>query len=233
MCGSLGTGWPSWWTVTPSAYRAPASSRPDTNWLDADASIVTDPPRSPPVPWTMNGSVPRPSSSIRRTEVAQGVEHRPHRPHPGLRRRRRSDLAVGQDRDRRQEPHHGAGQAGVDLGRPVQPGRGDQPVGAEPVVRRTCVVAVRAADRGRPGPSAERGQRVGHQQGVPRAQRAAQPGRARRERGEHEIAVGEGLAARQGDRGVDRSGATRCRPVGGAHPGHCQPSTAGAWPHGR
>ena len=41
MCGSLGTGLPSWWTVTPCSYRAPASSSAETNCEDCEASSVT------------------------------------------------------------------------------------------------------------------------------------------------------------------------------------------------
>ena len=37
--------------------RRPAAA-PDTNWLDAEASIRTVPPRTAPVPWTVNGSAP-------------------------------------------------------------------------------------------------------------------------------------------------------------------------------
>src|SRR5690242_6790159 len=49
---------------TPSSYRAPASSSADTNWLDPDASSVTVPPRTAPVPDTEYGIRPVPPSSI-------------------------------------------------------------------------------------------------------------------------------------------------------------------------
>ena len=48
MCGSDGTGLPSWRTSTPASYRAPASSSAETNCEDADASITTVPPRTDP-----------------------------------------------------------------------------------------------------------------------------------------------------------------------------------------
>ena len=41
MCGREGIGGPWCRTSTPLAYRAPASSNPLTNWLEADASMVT------------------------------------------------------------------------------------------------------------------------------------------------------------------------------------------------
>src|SRR5262249_54845681 len=65
MCGSDGTGLPPLCTVTPWVNRAADSSRPDTNWEDADASIVTSPPGNPPRPRTVNGSV-SPSTSAPR-----------------------------------------------------------------------------------------------------------------------------------------------------------------------
>ena len=56
MCGSDGTGLPSWTTVTPFSYRAPDSSSPETNCDDSEASITTSPPGSAPVAATVNGS---------------------------------------------------------------------------------------------------------------------------------------------------------------------------------
>ena len=61
MCGRDGTGLPSWRTSTPASYRAPASSRAETNCEDADASITTVPPGTDPVPRTVKG---RPSPSM-------------------------------------------------------------------------------------------------------------------------------------------------------------------------
>ncbi len=48
----------------PSSKRAAESSSALTNWLEAEASIVTSPPRTAPVPLTVKGRVRRPSSSI-------------------------------------------------------------------------------------------------------------------------------------------------------------------------
>ncbi len=64
MWGRLGMGGPSWTTSSPSRVRAPTSRSAETNWLEADASIRTVPPRSPSCgPCTVNGSRPRPPSS--------------------------------------------------------------------------------------------------------------------------------------------------------------------------
>ena len=55
-CGADGTGGPTCRTTIPRSNAAPASSSPETNWLDADASRVTSPPGTRPVPRTVNGS---------------------------------------------------------------------------------------------------------------------------------------------------------------------------------
>ncbi len=64
MCGKDGTGGPWWVIAAPAPYRAPASSRPETNWDDEEASTVTAPPGTVPWPRTVNGTEPVPSSSI-------------------------------------------------------------------------------------------------------------------------------------------------------------------------
>ena len=56
MWGRDGTGLPSCRTSTPTSYRAPASSSAETNWLDADASIVTDAAATTPRAAQVNGS---------------------------------------------------------------------------------------------------------------------------------------------------------------------------------
>ena len=48
----------------PLSKRGAASSSPETNCDEADASSVTEPPASAPVPCTVNGTAPRPSSSM-------------------------------------------------------------------------------------------------------------------------------------------------------------------------
>ena len=75
MCGRDGTGLPSWRTSTPSSYAAPASSSAETNWLEAEASMTTWPPRTEPRPRTVNGSVPRPSSSTSTPRPRSASEH--------------------------------------------------------------------------------------------------------------------------------------------------------------
>src|SRR5450631_659429 len=50
--------------VTPCSKRGPASSSPEMNWDDAEASRVTGPPGMRPDPWTVKGRVSRPSSWI-------------------------------------------------------------------------------------------------------------------------------------------------------------------------
>ena len=56
MCGRDGTARePVCSTVRPSSNRAAASRSPDTNWDDAEASTRTSPPRTCPVPATVNG----------------------------------------------------------------------------------------------------------------------------------------------------------------------------------
>ena len=65
MCGAEGTGAPSWRTSIPSSDRAAASSKPETSCEDPEASSVTVPPRIAPRPSTVNGTAPRPPSSMR------------------------------------------------------------------------------------------------------------------------------------------------------------------------
>ena len=73
MCGSDGRVGPMWRTVRPCAYRAAASSRPETNWLEPDASTSTEPPVSPPRPCTVNGSRPASPWSSTRTPRARNA----------------------------------------------------------------------------------------------------------------------------------------------------------------
>ena len=56
MCGIDGSDPPRCVTVTPRSNRAADSSSPETNCEDPDASMVTSPPRSAPVPRRVNGS---------------------------------------------------------------------------------------------------------------------------------------------------------------------------------
>lgn len=69
MCGWEGTGFPTWWMVTPASNRAAEMSSPETNCDDDDASMVTSPPRTEPVPAMPKGSV-RPSTATPRSRRA-------------------------------------------------------------------------------------------------------------------------------------------------------------------
>ena len=55
ICGMLGSFPPVWRTVIPLLNRAPASSKPETNWEDPEASISTVPPVGVPTPSMMKG----------------------------------------------------------------------------------------------------------------------------------------------------------------------------------
>ena len=72
--------------VEAASKRAADSSRAETNWLDADASISSSPPAIEPVPCTVNGSAPRPSSS---TSTPSAAGRRCRRPSGGGGRTRR------------------------------------------------------------------------------------------------------------------------------------------------
>ena len=215
MCGRLGTALPSWCTVTPSSKRAPESSRPETNCEDAEASRVTAPPRTDPRPWTVNGRPPRPSSSTSTPRVRSA-------PSTGAIGRCRAcgspskrTGAVGQARHRRDEPHDVAGEAAVDLGAPARPRPGV-------TTQSTSSTSSTRAPEGAQGPR--------HEEGVARAQRRPQAGDVVREGREHEVAVGEGLAAGEDDACVDGPGGGRCGPVSR---GHAAPGPPSASPRGR
>ena len=90
---------------------------------------------------------------------------------------------------RRDEAHDVAGQPAVDLATADEGARGDQPVAVVDVL-----------DIG-----AEGTQRPGHEQGVTGAQRRPEARDVVGEGGEDEVAVGERLAAREDDAGVDRA----------------------------
>ncbi len=194
MWGSEGTGLPSWRTSTPSSKRAPASSSAETNCEDAEASMTTRPPRTDPVPSIANGN----ESPARHghAQRAQRGEHLADRTlaHVGV--AVEGDPAGGEAGDRRHEPHHGAGQAAVDLGVAVEAAGGDGPVVAGGVDGR-----------------AEGGQGRRHQRGVARAQGPPYDGGPVGDRGQHQRAVGQGLGAGQRDRQVDGRGRPWGRPV--------------------
>ena len=176
MCGSLGTGVPSWCTTTPWSNRAPASSSAETNCELAEASTVTAPPGRPPEPTTVNGSRPRPSSSIRaprarRASSTGAIGRLRACGSPSKDTRPAASAATG-GRNRITVPASPQSTVAV----AAQGRRGDQPVG------RLGVVAVEVLDA-----RAQGAQGLRHQQRVAGAQRPAQPGacrwRARRARG--------------------------------------------------
>ena len=185
-------------TSTPWSNRAPTAAGRTTNWLEDDASMCTGPP--PAAGRCRHGERQRarPSSSTSAPSVAQRVEHGAHRPLAGAAGRRRSatgpsaSAATG-GRKRITVP----GQPGIDrTGRAEPPGHeqarpgSDRPVG----VVRDGLGAV-GCGLGQLDP--HRAQRLGHQQGVARAQRPAQPARPVGQGGEHQVAVGQRLAAGQ------------------------------------
>ena len=195
MCGCDGTGLPSCRTSTPASYRAPASSRAETNCEDADASITTVPPGTEPVPRTVKGRAPRPSSST-------------VTPSP-----RSAEITSPTGRERMcGSPSN----ATLPEDRPATGGTNRITVPASP----QSTAASRSKRPGRHRPvvgggvhlRAEPGQRGGHQQRVPGPERAAYDAGSVGERREHQRPVGEGLAAGQGDDGVDRPDGGRGRP---------------------
>jgi hypothetical protein len=64
ICGADGARPPRCRISAPLSNRGAASSSPDTSCEEPDASMVTGPPRTAPAPCTVNGSAPRPPSSI-------------------------------------------------------------------------------------------------------------------------------------------------------------------------
>ena len=81
MWGSEGTGGPSWRTLTPSSYAAPASSSAETNWLDAEASMTTCPPRDVSGPG--HGERQRAPAAVVDLHAERRAGRRGHRPSGG------------------------------------------------------------------------------------------------------------------------------------------------------
>ena len=63
MCGRDGRCSPSWRKVRPCSNLGALSSSPETNWLEALASITSSPPTTEPLPLRVNGSEPVAASS--------------------------------------------------------------------------------------------------------------------------------------------------------------------------
>ena len=182
MWGSDGTGLPSWRTSTPVLVAGPGQQqRGDELRRTPTRRSTTVPPRTEPVPRTVNGSDPRPPSSTSTPSARSAVEHLADRARAACAGRRRttptrwtgpppaartaSPCRPGRSRPRRR-PRRGAGRDG-----PVVTGG-----------RRREPSAVSA---------------VGHQRGVARPEGAPYDGRAVGDRGQHQGAVGERLAAGQ------------------------------------
>ena len=150
--------------------------------------MITGPPRTRPVPATVNGqgaavrrrrcSTPRPRSAS---------QHPGHRPGAGVR------VTVEGDRPSARAATGGTNRITV----PARPQSTAPPCSGPGVTGQSSSGGV----DGRP----ERGQRRGHQLGVARAQGAAYDGRAVGQRGQHQRAVGQRLRAGQLDARVDRA----------------------------
>ena len=180
------------------------------NCDEDDASSVTAPPRT--------DDRERPSATVvqRHPQGAQRVEDGTHRADPSLRVAVELDPAVRERGRRRQEPHDGAGQPDIDVHATAQGlGGPDHPVGdAGHLVHRhtRAVVALRG---GVLDLDTERAQPGRHQQGVARAQRLPESGPVASQGGQDEEPVGEGLAAGQGHRRLDRTAGGGGGPVAG------------------
>ena len=131
----------------------------------------------------------------RHAEAAQRGEHLADRAGAHVRVAVEGDRPARQGRDRRHEPQHRPGQPAVDRGVAVERARRHRPVVAGGV-----------------DPGAEGGQRGRHQRRVPRPQGTAYDAGAVGDRGQHQGTVGEGLAAGQRHRRVDRAAGARRRP---------------------
>ena len=198
MCGAEGTRRPRWRTSTPLSKRGAASSRPETNCEDADASRVTAPPASDPVPRTANGMAPRPPSSMTapssRSAARMGATGRwEARASPWNSTVAAVSAATG-------------GTKRITV--PALPTSTRVSPAGRPGATRQVPGAASGVDAG-----AQRGQRPGHQQRVPGVQRAGDGAGPVGERGEDQRPVGHGLRARQRHARPHRAGRGRRRPA--------------------
>ncbi len=147
-----------------------------------------------------------------RAQPAQRVDHAVQRTLVRPRVAVEPDGAVGQRGHRRQEAHHGPRVADVHRGRAAQAGRQHPPclAGAVRAARDGGAGRHRLLDLHAHGPEGLR-----HQQGVPGAQRAAQPAGLGGEGGQHQGAVGDRFGPRHMDGGVDGAARVRSGPEGG------------------
>ena len=165
MCGMLGSRSPRWMRCRPTSKRGAASSRPETNWLDALASTTTSPPRTCPWPRTMKGSAQCPPSSMSTPTSRSALIIVP------IGRCRALSWAVRVTSPRanpaspRHEPHHRARLTAVDVGRALErPHRRDDEVvavlagaRARARCRRRACAARRSSARSRRSAAAPRG----------------------------------------------------------------------------
>ena len=211
MCGADGARPPRCRISAPLSKRGAASSSPDTNWEEAEASRVTAPPGSDPLPCTVNGMAPRPPSSMTAPSSRSAARIWPHRPlrRPGVAVEVHAD--AGQRRDGWHEAQDRAGVADIHAGAGVWLPRGHLP-GRGRASRAWIVLSV-VGDRG-----AEGGQRRAHQQRVAGVQRAGDGPGPVGEGGEHQGPVGHGLGAGNGQARAYRArraqGPPSARPAG-------------------
>ena len=180
----------------PSSKRAAASSRPETICEDSLASTSTAPPRTRPVPWTVNGARPRPPSSISTPRPRSAASR------PGVGPLAQPRVAVQRGPVRAPAPRPAAGTAGR-----CRPGR-----------RRPR--PARAARRGVTSQSAPsssirtpRARRPPAMRSVSRARSGrTMPARPVGQRRQDQRPGGDRLGAGQRDDGVDGCRAVRRRP---------------------
>ena len=130
-------------------------------------------------------------------EGSQRADHRSHRPLPGVGVTVEADRPGRESGERGDEAHDVAGEAAVNLATSAHRAGADDPVAAGDVL-----------DLG-----AEHAQRPGHEQRVAGPQRRPQAGGVIREGSQHEVAVGEGLAAGEDDVCVNRPVGARRGPI--------------------
>ncbi len=136
-------------------------------------------------------------------EVPEGLEDGGERALPGARVAVEAHGSAGERGGRRHEPHHGAGQPAVDGGRLGIPAP-QAVVGADPHVL--------PVDRDR---DAQRGQRAGHQRGVPAGRGTGDEAVPAGERRQQQGPVRQRFGAGHRDRAVHRSARGRGGPADG------------------
>ena len=103
------------------------------NWLDAEESITTSPPRTDPRPVTVSGRCAASVVVDNDAELPQAINERPQWPLPRTRIAIEPDGSSGECAERDGEAGHGSGEPAIDVGRPVQDGGRHGPVLARAV----------------------------------------------------------------------------------------------------